>query len=799
MKSYEKYKRSYNFPILFFLASLLLGLGACSTTKYVGEREYLLNKVVVKIDDKSISTSELKRNVKQNPNLKILGIWKFHLGLYNLSGKDKEKGFNKWLRRIGGEPVVYEDFQTKRSLRQLEIYLQKKGYFNAEVRDSVFLKKKKAKVYYFVKAKEPYRYRKIYREINKLPYNFLSPFQEKGEMPDSTLIRQYLISDETNSDVNLGDKVDSDILNDERIRISKLLKNKGYFNFSREYIHFIMDSTNKGNQMDVLIGVKTPIDSNAVKKYQINKVSIFTEYDPKLMLMDDQEYLLDLDTVQHEGVNFIYKNKMNINPDVILSSILIRKGQLYNLKSVEQTYSRLQSLSQFKFVNVKFEVNPSPGSNNKEQGSLNCIIQLTPLARQSYSVEFEGTNSSGNIGFAGNLNYQHKNLFGGAEIFDLQFSTAKETLKSNEQTDFSSSEYGVESKLSIPKFLLPLFNAEKFRKSYNPKTVFSLSYNFQKRPDYTRTIADASFGYVWKSSKYINHTFNLVELNFVDVKNLSADFLGSINNLYIKNSFTDHVIATSRYSFIYNDQNINRPGDYNYFRFNFETAGNSFSLLNKLVGRTKKIDYNDAGEFEGTYHDFLGIRFAQYLKGDIEYRFSHDINKANTMVYRVFLGVGLPYGNLKVLPFEKSYFSGGANGIRAWQVRSLGPGSYFSDDAAIYPNNSADLKLEANLEYRFKLFWVLEGALFLDAGNIWAISKKDDRIGADFNFDRFYKEIALGTGFGTRVDLNFILFRIDLGLKLHDPSLGTGERWIIAHRPFKFSQLTFNIGIGYPF
>jgi len=796
LKSYRKYKRSYNFPILFFLASLLFGLGACSTTKYVGEGEYLLNKVVVNSDDKSIATSELKRNVKQTPNLKILGMWKFHLGLFNLSGKEKEKGFNKWLRRIGEEPVIYEDFQTKRSLRQLEIYLQKKGYFNAEVRDSVSLKKKKAKVYYYIKSKKPYRYRNVYRGINELPYNFLSPFQEKGEMSDSTLIRQYIISD-NKSDIQLGDKVDSDILNKERIRISKLLKNQGYFNFSREYIHFIMDSTKKDNQMDVFVGVKTPADSNSIKKYRINKVSIFTGYDSKLLMMDNQEYLMDLDTFQYEGVNFLYKKKIKIKPGVILSSILIRKDQLYNLNSVEQTYSRLQSLSQFKFVNVKFEENLD--SKDKEFGSLNCIIQLTPLERQSYSVEFEGTNSSGNIGFAGNLNYQHKNLFGGAEVFDMQFSTAKETLKSNEQTDFSSSEYGVESKVSIPKFLLPLFSADKFRKSYNPKTVFSLSYNFQKRPDYTRVIADASFGYVWKSSKHTRHTLNLVELNFVDVKNLSADFLGSISNLYIKNSFTDHVIATSRYSFTYNDQNINRPEDYNYVRFNFETAGNSLNGLNKLIGRTKKNDLNDDGDVEGKYYDFLGIRFAQYLKGDIEYRSSHHINKANTMVYRVFLGAGLPYGNLEVLPFEKSYFSGGANGIRAWQVRSLGPGSYSSDDAAIYPNNSADLKLEANLEYRFKLFWVLEGALFVDAGNIWAISKKDNRVGADFNFDRFYKEIALGTGYGTRVDLNFILFRIDLGLKLRDPSLGAGERWIIAHRPFKISQLTFNIGIGYPF
>lgn len=796
MKAYKKYKSSYNFPILFLLASLLLGFASCSTTKYVDENQYLLNKVVVKADDKTISATELKRNAKQKPNLKILGMWKFHLGLYNLSGANKNKGINKWLRRIGEEPVVYDDFQTQRSVKQMEIYLQKKGYYNAEVRDSVILKRKKAKVYFFVKANEPYRYRNVYKQISELPYNFLSPFQKSEEMPDSTLIRQYVSADEKNSDLKPKEKVDSDVLDEERNRIAKLLKNKGYFNFSKEYIHFMMDSTNKNNQMDVFVGVKMPRDSNAVKKYRINKVSIYTEYDPKLMLMNDADYLKELDTLDYQEVRFIYWKKMKIKPDVILSSVLIREGELFSLNAVEQTYSRLQSLNQFKFLNVKFEENKD--IQDGEEAGLNCIIQLTPLNLQFYSFAIEGTNSSGNIGFAGNFNYQHKNLFGGAEILDIQFSTAKETLKSNEQTDFNSSEYGIETKLSIPKFLLPFLNAEKFRKSYNPKTSFSLSYNYQRRPDYTRTIADASFGYFWKSSKHTKHVFNLVELNFVDVKNLSDNFLESIDNLYIQNSFTDHVIATSRYSLTFNDQNINIPGDYNYLRFNIESAGNTFKTIDNILGSSKKTDFDDAGNIEGTYNNFLGIRYAQYIKSDIEYRYNHHINKANSMVYRLFIGAAYPYGNLQVLPFEKSYFSGGANGIRAWQVRSLGPGSYVSSEAT-YPNNSADLKLEMNMEYRFKLFWALEGALFLDAGNIWAISRKDDRVGADFDFNRFHKEIAIGSGFGTRVDLSFILFRIDLGLKLRDPSLEENQRWIIAHRPFKFSQLTFNIGIGYPF
>ncbi|NOU61211.1 BamA/TamA family outer membrane protein [Marinifilum caeruleilacunae] len=796
MKAFQKYKSSYYFPILLFFLSLLLGISSCSTTKYVGENEYLLNRVVVKTDDRSVPTSDLKKNIKQKSNLKILGMWRFHLGLYNLSGKNEEKGFNKWLRRIGEEPVIYEDFQTMRSVAQLQLYMKKKGYYNAVIKDSVAYKKKKAKVYYTITANEPYRYRNLYHQLDDLPYNFLSPSQKAGEMSDSTQIRGYVNEDKIDSKVKTGKKVDSDVLSEERMRIFKMLKNQGYFNFSREYIHFMMDSTKKDHQMDIFVGLKEPLNEKAIKKYRINKVKIFTEYDPKLILMNDSTYLSELDTLVHKDVEFIYRKKLKIKPDVILSSILIKKGDLYNLTSVEQSYSRLQQLNQFKFLNVRFEEDTN--AQNNEFGSLNCEIHLSPHNLQFYSFELEGTNSSGNIGFAGNLNYQHKNLFGGAEVLDIQFSTARENVKSDEQTNFSSSEYGVVSKLSIPKFLLPFFDAEKFRKSYNPRTVFSLSYNFQKRPDYTRTIADASFGYFWKSSKYLRHTLNLIELNFVDVKDLSEDFLDDIDNLYIQNSFTDHVIATTRYSVTYNDQNINIPRSYNYIRFSGEVAGNTLKAIDNILGRSKRNDFDSDGNLEGTYHDFLGIRYAQYVKGDIEYRFNQYINRANNMVYRVFFGIGYPYGNLEVLPFEKSYFSGGANGIRAWQARSLGPGSYI-DEGATYPNNTADLKVEANLEYRFKLFWALEGALFLDAGNIWAISNKDDREGADFQFNRFYKEIALGTGFGTRVDLNFILFRLDLGLKLRDPSRTSSERWIIAKRPFKFNQLTFNIGIGYPF
>jgi len=775
---------------------LLMGIVSCSTTKYVGEEEYLLSKASVKIDDKNISSSELKQNIKQQPNIKILGFMKFHLGLYNLSGKNKKKGINKWLQKIGEEPVIYEDFQTQRSKVQLDIYLKKKGYYDAVIEDTVIFRRKKAKLQFNIKAGEPYRFRHIYDEKSELPRTFLSPFQKLNEISDTSKIRHYLVADSLNREIQPGQNVDSDVLGKERNRISKVMKNKGYFNFSKEYIHFMMDSVGKDHQMDVFVGIKKPQSLNVDKKYRIRSILVNTEYDPKPLLMNDSVYLSKLDTLSHDACSFVYKKKLKIKPDVILNSLGFQTGNLYNLSEVEQSYSKLQALNQYKFVNIRFEI--STESENEAEGSLDCFIQLTPHKKQSYAVEVEGTNSSGNIGFAGKLNYQHRNLLRGAEVLDIRLSSATETVKSSEQTNFFSKEYGGEIGLSTPKFLLPFLNANKFRRKYNPKTRLSLAYSFQKRPDYTRKQADVSFGYNWKSSRYFSHNFNLVELSFVDVKNLSQDFINSIDNLYIENSFTDHVISTTRYSFVYNNQNLNKPSNYNYLRFGFEFAGNTLSMVDKLLGKKEKEDFNDEGVLEGTYYEFFGVRYAQYVKMDIDYRYNWHINKANTLVARMFMGLGYAYGNLEVLPFEKSYFSGGANGIRAWQVRSLGPGGY-SNDEATYPNNTADLKLEGNLEYRFKLIWALEGALFLDAGNIWAVSSKDNRPDAKFEMNRFYKEIAIGTGFGARVDLNFILFRLDLGVKLRDPSLPENDRWIIKNRPFKFSQLTYNIGIGYPF
>jgi outer membrane protein assembly factor BamA len=444
-------------------------------------------------------------------------------------------------------------------------------------------------------------------------------------------------------------------------------------------------------------------------------------------------------------------------------------------------------------VNIQF----SEDQNNSDslKGWLNGKIYLPTQVKQNYSFDIEGTNTSGNFGIAGNLNYQHRNLFRGGEIFDITLRGATER-QLTEVGTFVMNELGTVVKLSLPGFWLPV-DERKMNLYSMPFTSFSASYNFQERYYYTRTIVNATFGYQWKSSANISHSLNLIDLNQIYIYRINQAFLDSIKYLSIKSSYTDHIISATSYSFVYNNQNIKKRPDYHYFRMNLEVAGNTLWLISTLTGQKKYNSPDTLSGFNTSYYKLFNTRFAQYIKGDFEYRYGYRFDKYNSIATRAFLGIAFPYGNFNVTPFERRYYTGGANGIRAWQVRTLGPGTYAGGNND--PNQSADIMMEGNLEYRFKLFWILEGALFIDAGNIWSINNSDNPEEAVFKFDRFYDEFAVGTGAGLRLVTNYFIIRTDLGLKLRDPALMKGERWIPGNRPFKSSDLNLNIAIGYPF
>ena len=776
-----------NVRISFFKARtliLLIGillLGACNPVKYVPEGKYLLNKLSVKVNDKNIKMQDLKTQVRQKENLRIFGLLKFHLWLYNLSSRNHETG---WLKRKGEAPVIFEPDQSVRSKGQLQMYLKNKGYYNASINDSGVYKlnKRKVNLVFDVKAGRPYLVRHYFYAIK------------------DNHLRGIILKDSVNQLLKRGDIFDLDILNAERQRIAINMKNAGYYQFSEEFVNFSADTSFYNHRVDLTVNIDDALvgnNENEVIPHQKYKIRNFL-INPTFQAPDLSGNQIDqkLDTLKMDDYIITHAGKLKYKPILFSNVNRMRDSTYYSLWNAEKTYRALSRLKQFKYINIGFIETHS--ITNDSIPLLDCRIQLSPMPRKNFSVDIEGTNSSGNLGVAGNFNFQHRNVFRGAEVFDFQIRGARERQQAfinNNSLNFNTRELGFETSLTIPKFL-SFINLKSMFNFQIPETKLSGGFNYQSRPDYTRTITNVKFGYNWKTSAYQFHTLNLIDLNYVNLYLFNEDFLNSIRNLYIKSSFTDHLISATNYSWMYNTQDVNKREDYKYFKVNLESAGNLLSLYSGLINKPKTDD--TINHIKNAYYEILNVRFAQYLKGDFEYRYGHMIDKLSSVVSRVFVGIGVPFGNFDVLPFEKKYFTGGANGIRAWQVRSLGPGSYKAP-LNTYPNQSSDIKLEGNLEYRFKLLWIMEGAFFLDAGNIWAINGKDNREGAVFKVNEFYKQIAVGTGLGLRFDFTFFLFRLDLGLKMRDPSLEAGKRFIPFNYPITGDQLNLSFAIGYPF
>lgn len=762
-------------PYKIWLSLCLFSLFyACSPTRYVGKDEYLLNRVKVRSDEKNVNMSELKRTVRQRPNTRILGVARFHLGLYNLSGKDENRRFNKWLRSIGEAPVIYSPFLTDRSVSQLKLYLNNKGYYHAVVTDSVWFRKKKAFVEYRI---SPGKVTRI-RDFSYRPDDTLLPLME--------LVQR----DSVHTLISGNAPLDIDLLERERERVTDMLRENGYYNFSKSLIHYQADTlkTEDARQADLVMTMANTLpDSMAYRKYKINAIRVRLDYDPLAAISGSDSLARQM---EYDGYEVIYRGSLKINPNVILETIQFVKGEQYNVNKVISSYSRLQALNLFKFINIVFKER----RDDPEHPLLDCEIQLTPMKRQSFNVFLEGTNNTGNIGVGGNFSYNHKNLFHGGENLTLSVWGAlkKEKLKENEI--FSTTEVGSELKFVTPQFWMPVFRLSEFRRNFAPRTSISLSYSREHTQFYRRRVASAKFGYLWRrSDNKWRYNLDLIDLNYVLMPFVNEEFINGLKNQYIRSAYTDHLILSATLSAVFTDQDKRVTENFNYFRGNLETSGNLLYGLNKLFGK----HYSESASER--FYKALGVRYAQYVKMDGEYRFNHYINRINSMVYRLFLGCGYPYGNMKALPFEESYYCGGANGIRAWQSRTLGPGAYVpTPEEGKYPNSVGDFKLEANVEYRFKLFWLLEGALFLDAGNVWNINKYGNRSGAQLRKE-FYKQIAVGTGVGLRLNVTFFLLRFDLGIKMYDPALSDNHRFVLLNRNGGFRKSVFNIAIGYPF
>ena len=769
------------FVVLFTMPVFIFA--SCTPAKYLPEGSYLLSKNNVESTQKSITESQLKSYIIQKPNKKIIGV-RFHLFLYNLSNIQKNRWPHNWLRRIGEEPVIYNPTLTSGSAEQLRQFLENKGFYHADIQDTVIFRRKNARAFYTIDPQEPYR-------VQHIAYSF----------EDTGLIGQVL-PDTINSLIKKGMKFDKDVLQNERLRIETLLKENGYFRFSKEYIYFTAVIDAEAYSVDLEMGFKEfvegkPDPRTKIKrhpKYLINRVFIYPDYGSAGSSIAPTAGEMTFDTTYFQNLYFLNQGKPRLNPGVISNVNYINPGQYYCLSNVNKTYRNLSELGPIRYTNISFSENDSL-TNRYTEKLLDCRIELTRKKVQSYQTEIAGTNSGGDLGIRGNLSYQNLNLLRGAEIFNMRITGALEALKNRSDQKYSSmKEIGFETGIIFPKFFSP-FRMSNFVRKYSPKTSISASFNYQSRPDYTRSIANGSFSYRWNATPFIAHTIWPLEVNYVQIyeDRSSAEFIDSIKNTPLGYSFEDHLVNVIRYGFELNNQRIGRSKDFAFLRFNVETAGNLVNAANKVF---------NAESVNGQYQLF-NVPYFQYLRSDMDVRYYNIINVQNKFAYRVYVGLGYPYGNSGTLPYEKKFFSGGPNSIRAWSSRDLGPGSYVDTTTVpsifSFPNKNGDIKLEANIEYRFKVIWKMEAAIFLDAGNIWTINPEENKPGAEFQWNRFYREIALGTGIGTRFDFSFFLLRFDFGLKVRDPAMPEEERWLPVFRNFSFKDFHLNFGIGYPF
>ena len=748
--------------LIFFL---ILISQSCSITKHVPENKSLLtgNNIVIQNENKEdvlITKSEIFNILKQKPNKNIFGFYPFHLSIYNLSDSLNKKWLHKYLRKIGEEPIIFDRKLVEKSKVQIERLLANKGYFNSFINTSINTYKKKSTINFNIELGKIYKLNKInYPEINNDEIN------KKIKNEKKILLKK-------------GDLLNAEKLDLERIRITEILQNHGYFNFKRENIFFEVDTSSTNDSTEISI----KIDNNSNNIFTIEEVILVFETEKN-----------EFDSIIWNDIILInYQNQ--IKKSIIEKCIDIQKKDLYSKQKIINTRKKLSDLNIFKTINIEFSE-----IENSKKNNLKCIIRLSQQTKMYYSIEAEGTHSSGNLGASLNLKFGDKNAFNGAENFNFKFKGALETINSltENQSFFNTWETGGETTLEIPRLVLPNNFQKKLSRVISPKTRFSLSLSTQQRPDFKRLILKTTlFGYNFYSAKNHSHFLNLAEISYVSILNQSENFSSFINaSPFLTYQYTNHLISASSYTYIYNNQELNKFKNHSFFKLRVESSGLSLNTLAQIFNFNK--DKIENYEFD----TFLGNRFTQYIKGEMDYRKYIIANKENILALRFYSGISYAYGNSRQMPPQKQFFSGGTNGIRAWNPFSLGPGAYQTSENENY--FLGDIKLEANIEYRFPLFnigsYKMKGALFVDGGNIWSI-RADDYENSLFSKD-FLNEIAIGTGFGMRYDVNFVIFRIDLGVPLKYPYINeNNSRWI--KEPIKNAlngNVVLNLGIGYPF
>ena len=756
---------------------LTLSLLSCSVDRFVSEDEYFLKETkVVSTNHKATKNLLLDDYIRQTPNSKWFGA-KIPLKIYCLGGVDTTNWATRLFRKIGQDPVIYDQSKAERTIQDLRQVLYNEGYMHADIQLNQAIKGKKTTITYRVDPGTQFTIRNIKRNV------------------EDPVLEQLICKEDTlNSLLQHGMPFNINRLNEERSRIATRLRNIGYYKFYKELITFVADTCQGSSEVDIAMNIHLHLDNGRSdphphKQYRIGQINYFVDTNG---IIDT----LQLEKVEQKGTNIYFVDRLRFRPNLLTSNTLFHTGDLYSEEYEKLTYRYLTRLKALNYSNIKFE--------EREDSiipTLDCNIMVNHAASKSVSFDLEGTNSAGDLGIAASTSFLHKNLFRGSESLTVKLRGAYEAITGLEGYEgHNYIEWGGEVTLGFPGFLLPVVS-KRFGATHGATSEISLQYNMQNRPEFNRRVLTAAWRYKWNNvSQKAIHRFDLLEINYVYMpwisKTFKEQYLDSLGktNAILKYNYENLLITKLGYTYTYNSlgtANTSTYGKNAYtLKLNVETAGNLLSGLTALVD-TK---YTNDGK-----RMFCGIAYAQYVKGDFDFSKSFRIDKNNSVAIHAAVGIAYPYGNSNILPFEKRYFAGGANSVRGWSVRSLGPGAYNGADRGInFINQSGDLKLDLSIEYRAFLFWKFNGALFIDAGNIWTIRDYADQPGGAFRLNDFYRQIAVAYGLGLRMNLDFFVLRFDAGMKAIHPAYHGRDRYPIIHPVFS-RDFAFHFAVGLPF
>ncbi len=762
---------------------LFLFLSSCKLTQELKKEELLVNKVEIEGIKENKLNDGAKLLIKQKPNKRLFGFWRFYLRAYNYGMQgDTARWHRRFSRKnVGEPPVILDTAKLQQSAQQIEAYLFNNGFFNRKVSYTVTPKKnnkKKAAIKFSVTQNSRYIVQNITYGIDDRDLYF-------------TILKDTLASH-----LKVGDFFSAENMSKERERITTRLRNKGYYFFNKEYIVYAVDTNLMGNTVHIDLQIRNPSFFNLHKKYTIKNVYI-NIINPEF----DDTANVHSHWHKTEGL-WINLNDNYMSEAILIKRVRLTVGELYNQTDVDRTYNNLTDLQLFKQTGIAFE-------KDTTGDSLNCFINLYPEKRQEFLLEPQlitsdqnnavEQNNQRNYGLANVFSYRNKNLFRRAETFELRYRVALEGQARNSDSlpFLSNIEHNVTATLGLPRISL-LKPLQRWWVLRNPRSSLVGSFIYESNIDFNRRVLSLGYNELF-TSKNLLHSFNVslfeVSFNKTDEK---RDFLALVNptdSIFIANLFITNLITNTRFTWVYSDKRLSRTGSYFFSRVSIESAGWGLTRFMKVTNQPLPTD--------GIYK-IDNVNFEQFIKFDGDIRYTHVLNERNTLAYRLHLGVGDAYGNSEIMPFVRRYFIGGANSLRGWRPRTLGPGGFVNTLAGIRADRSGEMLIEAQAEYRFSLIKnLLEGAIFADAGNIWYTRPFEGRDGINFKFNTFLNEMAVSSGVGLRFDFSFFILRFDFGIPIRNPELANGERWLFddySNGTRKvFPSIILNLGLGYPF